>query len=482
MLDTWFSSGLSPLSSLGWPKETEDFQLFFPTTVLETGNDILFFWVARMVMMSLHLVGKLPFKKIYLHPLVRDAKGEKMSKSKGNVIDPLEISDGISLQGLLDKLKNSNLPKEEIKRATEEAKKNFPDGIPSCGSDSLRLGLLELSRQSKAICLNISKIVACRHFCNKLWNAVKVLNNYKHAFPTHQEMGFRLQFEDNWILHRLYIFSKVANESLEQFNFSDMVQSIYQFWLYDFCDIYLELIKVRLVNSCRVAAWIALFCMDNGLRLIHPVIPYLSEQLYQQLPLSYREKPSISISTYPQPAMGWTSNTLTSMEMVKEITHALRSFATLLGFDQSTQKICYIAFLANDIADGDAGNNIICPSYLYPSLNCIKILSKFDSVSLLDTDDVCECIANNVNSRINVYVKISHLGLDRVKKIRDKLTNKLNKVENMLGGYMKKLQASDYDKVPGSIKQLNDEKIRELSTSLNELKSAIKQLDLVKTI
>ena len=174
VLDTWFSSGLFPFSPLKWPDtEHEDFKQFFPNSILETGHDILFFWVARMVMMSLWLTDKLPFDEVLLHPLVCDSEGNKMSKSRGNVIDPLEIIEGTSLDNLISKVTNSNLPKGEQERSVKKLMKEFPQGISECGSDALRFGLLSYMVQSRSINLNINNVVKYRKFCNKIWNSFK---------------------------------------------------------------------------------------------------------------------------------------------------------------------------------------------------------------------------------------------------------------------------------------------------------------------
>jgi valyl-tRNA synthetase len=206
VLDTWFSSGLFPFATLGWPdNDNPDLKAFFPGDLLETGHDILFFWVARMVMMSLCLTDKLPFKYVFLHPMVRDEKGAKMSKSSGNVIDPLEVMDGCTLETLLAKLHESNLPENEIKEAAGEKKKKFPQGIPECGTDALRFGMLSYMVQGN-INLSVERVIGYRQFCNKLWNIVKfALTNLPEGFvpePNGPE-GLKLSLSDKWILTRL---------------------------------------------------------------------------------------------------------------------------------------------------------------------------------------------------------------------------------------------------------------------------------------
>jgi valyl-tRNA synthetase len=173
VLDTWFSSGLFPFSVFGWPDKTADLQAFYPTSLLETGLDILFFWVARMVMMGLQLTDKLPFNTVYLHAMVRDKDGRKMSKSLGNIIDPLEVIYGCTIESLHKKLESGNLPKKEIERAKKDQSADFPDGIPECGSDALRFELLAYTVQGRDVNLDIKCVVGYRNFCNKLWNATR---------------------------------------------------------------------------------------------------------------------------------------------------------------------------------------------------------------------------------------------------------------------------------------------------------------------
>lgn len=206
MLDTWFSSGLFPFSPLMWPNtEHPDFKSFFPTQMLETGHDILFFWVARMVMMSLWLTGKLPFKEVLLHPMVRDSEGCKMSKSRGNTVDPLEIIDGTTLDNLIAKVKGSTLPKGEQDASIRKIKHEFSQGIPECGSDALRFGLLSYMVQTRNINLNINKIVSFRQFCNKIWQTFKFTKPKIDLIKdfTQPLNPIKQNFLNSWILAKL---------------------------------------------------------------------------------------------------------------------------------------------------------------------------------------------------------------------------------------------------------------------------------------
>merc|ERR1719235_1626530 len=199
VLDTWFSSGLFPFSVFNWPDCGDDFDAFFPTSLLETGHDILFFWVARMVMMSIGLTGKLPFHTVYLHAMVRDAHGRKMSKSLGNVIEPNEVINGISLKDLHKKLYAGNLPEKEIEKALVDQKMQYPDGLPECGADALRFGMLAYTQQGRNVNLDVNRVVGYRHFCNKVWQGTKFGLMYfgeGYKFPGAIALDLPLQWED----------------------------------------------------------------------------------------------------------------------------------------------------------------------------------------------------------------------------------------------------------------------------------------------
>jgi len=308
VLDTWFSSGFFPFSTMGWPEETNDMKAFFPGDLLETGGDILFFWVARMVMMSLCLTDKLPFHTVFLHPMVRDEEGQKMSKSKGNVVDPLEVVDSCTLDVLLKKLDDSNLPVTEIKRAKNLKKKDFPDGIPECGTDALRFALLSYMVQS-SINLDVKHVVGYREFCNKLWNIIKFgLSNFPADFKPRKNgvegLEKQLSLSDKWILTRLAQLVESTNANFENFRLGEMVNNLYDFWKKELAAVYLEALKpVMKGNDAKrkEAALNTLYiCLDYGLKMLHPSMPFITEELFQRLPHDPATAPeSICIAPFP---------------------------------------------------------------------------------------------------------------------------------------------------------------------------------------
>ncbi|BFZ55836.1 valine--tRNA ligase [Savitreella phatthalungensis] len=307
VLDTWFSSGLWPFSTLGWPKDTPDYSRFYPTSLLETGWDILFFWVARMVMLGIKLTGRSPFKQVYCHSLIRDAQGRKMSKTLGNVIDPIDVIQGIELDKLHDQLLQGNLDPAEINRAKANQKASFPKGIPECGTDALRFALCAYTVGGRDINLDILRIDGYRKFCNKIYNATKfALTRLDDSFTpaaSSQPTG-RETLVEQWILHRLNEASRITNEALERKDFLASTTAIHSFWLYDLCDVFIENSKHLFATgtaeqqaSCKGTLYTAL---EGGLTLIHPFMPYVSEELWQRLPRRQGdETPSIVVATYP---------------------------------------------------------------------------------------------------------------------------------------------------------------------------------------
>jgi len=247
VLDTWFSSGLFPFSVMGWPNATCDLSKFYPGSLLETGHDILFFWVARMVMLGLELTGELPFRTVYLHAMVRDKWGRKMSKSLGNVVDPIDVMDGISLKELNHALRRGNLDPAEVEKAIEGQRRDFPDGIAQCGADALRFGLLAYTLQGRDISLDIQRVVAYRQFGNKLWQATRfaLLNFDKDFKPpqsleeVEQNMKATPALADRWIMHKLHGAIVTIDKAFNNYEFAHATTAIYNFWLYELCDVYL---------------------------------------------------------------------------------------------------------------------------------------------------------------------------------------------------------------------------------------------------
>jgi valyl-tRNA synthetase len=292
VLDTWFSSGLWPFSTLGWPEQTAELRTFYPNSVMETGHDIIFFWVARMMMMGLHFMGDVPFRTVYLHAMVRDEKGEKMSKTKGNVIDPLDVIRGAPAKDLAPALKNK-----------------FPQGMPAFGADALRFTLASLTQQGRDIKLSLDRVAGYKAFTNKVWNASRfALMNLGSAPPLPLGEG-RLALADRWILSRLNRAIRATTAALERFDFGDAASTVYQFLWSEFCDWYIELSKPSLygddVTAKDTTRAVLVFSLDRILRLLHPFMPFITEEIWQKLPLTHRPAESIVVAPWPAAEAGW---------------------------------------------------------------------------------------------------------------------------------------------------------------------------------
>uniref|UniRef100_A0A7S4GAC0 valine--tRNA ligase n=1 Tax=Eutreptiella gymnastica TaxID=73025 RepID=A0A7S4GAC0_9EUGL len=485
VLDTWFSAGLHPLYTLGWPDTSHvDFLNFFPVDVMETGHDILFFWVARMVMMSFALTDRLPFKEVYLHALVCDKDGRKMSKSLGNVIDPLDIISGISLEDMGAKLESGNLHKSEIRRARQAQRKQFPKGIPECGSDALRIGLLSYSVSGASVNLDVERIVGYRFFCNKLWNAVRygLFHSLGEAYVPPSSVIQPQDLEHypvpaQWILSRLDKAIADVHKGLESYDFALAVTAVYNFWLYDFCDVYLEITKPIMREDkcstskqrCQHVLW---YSMEVGLRLLHPMMPFVTEALWHHLPGAAHLQgcESIMMAAYPK-QMGYRHEALeTQMEMVKAVVHGIRSVKSSLAMTNKERPdvhtVCTVpgtaAFLlleASDIAFLSACGNVVV----------------HDDRSLIPTG----CVTHVVDQYVSVHVLVQGM-IDPDKQIQ-KLNKQKMAVLKDRENLQKRMDAPEYrSKVPQNIQVQNAQRVEAMHEELGALEEAIVEMQQLK--
>ncbi len=307
VLDTWFSSALWPFSTIGWPDETDRLKTFYPTSVLVTGFDIIFFWVARMIMMGLKFMGDVPFHEVYIHGLVRDAHGNKMSKSKGNVLDPLDLIDGIELEALVEKRTSGMMQPQLAKKITAMTRKDFPDGIPSFGTDALRFTFAALASTGRDINFDLGRIEGYRNFCNKLWNASRfVLMNTEDKDCGQGGGDIVLSAADKWIVSRLQHAETAVAASFAQYRFDHAAQTIYEFTWNKYCDWYLELCKPVLNAHDADAAGLRgtrrtlVRVLETILRLVHPIMPFITEEIWQRVaPLAGVPGPTIMRRPYP---------------------------------------------------------------------------------------------------------------------------------------------------------------------------------------
>ncbi|KAG2734591.1 hypothetical protein G9P44_002597 [Scheffersomyces stipitis] len=421
VLDTWFSSGLWPISTLGWPNATRDMELFNPMSMLETGWDILFFWVSRMILLSLKLTGKVPFKEVFCHSLVRDAQGRKMSKSLGNVIDPLDVIAGIPLQGLHDKLKVGNLDPRELQKATDGQKLSYPNGIPECGTDALRFALCAYSTGGRDINLDILRVEGYRKFCNKIYQATKfVLGRLGEDFKPAQTPAKtgNESLVEKWILYKLTQATAKTNKAIENRDFGDATNHIYNFW-YDLCDVYIENSKALIQDGTaeqKKSAQDTLYtCIDSSLRLIHPFMPFVTEEMWQRLPRRAGDSTkSIVVAAYPEYIKEFDDKEAhEAYELVLEITKGARSLLSQYNILKHGQ--VYVETAKKDIFDiaSEQHDSIVS---LIKGVDKITVVSKVE-----DVPSGCALQAIGPDCTVHVLVK-GQIDLDaEIAKVEKKL-------------------------------------------------------------
>lgn len=467
VLDTWFSSALVPFSTLGWPSETDELKAFLPSNVLVTGYEIIFFWVARMIMMTTHFTGKVPFKDVYIHGIVRDHEGKKMSKSEGNVIDPVDLIDGIDLEKLLVK-RTTGLRKPETAPKVEEAtKKLFPEGIPSMGADALRFTMASYASLGRSVNFDFKRAEGYRNFCNKLWNATNfVLMNTEDKDCGQDEMQpLAFTFADQWIIGKLQQAEAAVAEAFETYRFDLAAQTLYEFVWNEYCDWYIELAKVQIQTGCpttqRTTRRTLVRVLETILRLLHPIMPFITEELWQVVaPLANaKTADSIMLAAYPQADKEQIVQTaFDKMAALKDLVEEVRKLRGEMGIAPNVKAPLFV--------EGSAELEGLL-KYL-PSLTRLTEAKLVDS--LPEAEDAPVAVCNG--ARLMLKVEIDKAAeTARLSKEAEKLQKALDKLNAKLSkpGYTEKAPAHLVEKDKAELAELED-KMAKVKAALGKLR------------
>ena len=467
VLDTWFSSALVPFSTLGWPSETDELKAFLPSNVLVTGYEIIFFWVARMIMMTTHFTGKVPFRDVYIHGIVRDHEGKKMSKSEGNVIDPVDLIDGIDLEKLLVK-RTTGLRKPETAPKVEEAtKKLFPEGIPSMGADALRFTMASYASLGRSVNFDFKRAEGYRNFCNKIWNATNfVLMNTEDKDCGQDEMQpLAFTFADQWIIGKLQQAEAAVAEAFETYRFDLAAQTLYEFVWNEYCDWYIELAKVQIQTGCpttqRTTRRTLVRVLETILRLLHPIMPFITEELWQVVaPLANaKTADSIMLAAYPQADKEKIVQTaFDKMAALKDLVEEVRKLRGEMGIAPNVKAPLFV--------EGSAELEGLL-KYL-PSLTRLTEAKLVDS--LPEAEDAPVAVCNG--ARLMLKVEIDKAAeTARLSKEAEKLQKALDKLNAKLSkpGYTEKAPAHLVEKDKADLAELED-KMAKVQTQLAKLK------------
>ncbi|MBZ9559513.1 MULTISPECIES: valine--tRNA ligase [unclassified Modicisalibacter] len=463
VLDTWFSAGLWTFATLGWPEKTPELATFHPTSVLVTGFDIIFFWVARMIMMTLKFTGEVPFKQVYVHGLVRDAQGQKMSKSKGNVLDPIDLIDGIDLETLVAK-RTGNMMQPQKARAIEKATRaEFPDGIEPHGTDALRFTFLSLATTGRDVKFDMGRLDGFRNFCNKLWNASRYVLMNTEGEDCGLDGEVTLSLADRWIVSRLQHTERQVTRALEEYRFDLASQALYEFVWNEYCDWYLELSKPVLWDDAatpqakRGTRRTLVRVLEAILRLAHPMMPFISEEIWQRVaPLAGTAAEDASIMNQPWPQADDTrldESAERDIEWLKGVIVAVRNVRAEMNLAPGKPLDVLLT------KGGDADRERLAANRVF-----LAKLAKLASVEWLDDPAQTPLAATQLVGDMEVLVPMADL-IDKDAEI-ERLTKELDKQDKFIGGIEKKLGNESFvAKAPAEVVEKERAKLAEAQAS-----------------
>jgi len=466
VLDTWFSSALWPFSTLGWPEKTDALKTFYPTNVLVTGFDIIFFWIARMIMMGLKFMDDVPFHEVYVTGLVRDSDGQKMSKSKGNVLDPLDMINGIDLEALVEKRTSNMMQPEKAKQIEKATRKHFPDGIPAFGTDALRFTLAALASTGRDIRFDLQRMEGNRNFCNKIWNAARyVLMQCENQDTGIDNDDVELSLADRWIISRLQQVEENVSQHFDTYRFDLAAKAIYEFTWHEYCDWYLELSKPILFadesseSAKRGTRRTLVRVLEALLRLSHPIMPFITEEIWQQIkPLAGVEGDTIMLQPYPQADKTKIDDqAITDLEWIKTFVLGIRRIRSEMDIKPGKP---LPVMLANwTTADRERFEN---------NANFINRLARVENAEWLKSDMDAPESATALAGEMKILIPLAGL-IDKDAEI-SRLEKEINKFQNNLEKTEARLNNPNFaDKAPGNVVAQARKQADEQRKSLQQL-------------
>ena len=466
VLDTWFSSALWTFSTLGWPKEENLLSRYHPTSVLVTGFDIIFFWVARMIMMTTHFIGEVPFKKILIHGLIKDSEGQKMSKSKGNTLDPLDIIDGIDLDELLIKRTDGLMQPKMKDQIIKQTKKEFPEGIKSYGTDALRLTFCSLASGGRDINFDIKRVEGYRNFCNKLWNAARFIDLNISNFGIAERRSQTTI--DAWIDYKFNETLEKVNKSFDEYRFDLATKAIYEFIWYEFCDWFIEMHKISLSEKDTNPPEIVrsmVYMLERTLRLAHPIMPFITEEIWTQFSNYHNSSSkSLMVSDYPNESENLSDEDFQTIEWLKEVVSGIRNIRGELLIKPSIE--ISATFKGGEMSD---------------QINLDKVISYVKKLSSLKDINWAKIESEDSPSSIFTLGKLKVMipleGLIDVQEETERLEKKINKLTKEQEMLASKLANKKFtENAPKDLVNSQKERLSTLSIELENLNHQMGEL------